>query len=197
MCALIVPVFAQAGSRFAAFAYVAAPRGGHRPGMTGGIAEAVVTDSAEDLPEGSAARRVPGGCLPRRQCQLVEDAGHVLSATLADTSGAPAMPALDRPSAIRAITSRSRGVRAATPREWRLERKSWPTTSGSSAVPPPATRASASANSVEVAREPETVTVRCPSVRRVHLGEDARVRHGVLRPGRLRPAAARSGSEPL
>jgi hypothetical protein len=63
------------------------------------------------------------------------------------TTSASAMPAFERPSAISASTWRSRAVSAARPSARRLARSSWPTTSGSSAVPPAATRSSASANS--------------------------------------------------
>ena len=49
------------------------------------------------------------------------------------------MAALDRPSAISARTSRSRGGQVGQ-RVARLRASSWATTSGSSAVPPAATR---------------------------------------------------------
>lgn len=50
------------------------------------------------------------------------------------TTSAVPIPALDRPSAISASTSRSLGVSLARPTAWRLARTSWLTTSGSSAV---------------------------------------------------------------
>ena len=58
-----------------------------------------------------------------------------------------AIPTLVLPSAIAASTSRSRGVSAASRSSRRRLTISWATTSGSSAVPPAATRASASMNS--------------------------------------------------
>jgi hypothetical protein len=64
-----------------------------------------------------------------------------------DTTSAAAIPALDRPSAISASTSRSRGVRDDMPSVVLLAARSWLTTSGSSAVPPDPTRSSASLNS--------------------------------------------------
>ncbi len=64
-----------------------------------------------------------------------------------ETTSALAIAALDRPSAISPSTSFSRGVRSAMPRRW-LARRSWDTTSGSSTVPPAATRVSASRNSL-------------------------------------------------
>ena len=81
------------------------------------------------------------------QAELAEDAGHVLLDRPAGDDEAAAMPALERPSAIRDSTSRSRGVNAASPWAWRPARRSWPTTSGSRAVPPAATRVRASMNS--------------------------------------------------
>jgi hypothetical protein len=64
-----------------------------------------------------------------------------------ETTSAVAIPALDRPSAISASTSRSRGVRDDMPSVVRLAASSWLTTSGSRAVPPDPTRSSASLNS--------------------------------------------------
>ena len=62
-------------------------------------------------------------------------------------TSAAAIPALDRPSAISASTSRSLAVSEASPAARRLAPSSWLTTSGSSAVPPEPTRSSAAANS--------------------------------------------------
>jgi hypothetical protein len=64
-----------------------------------------------------------------------------------DMTSAAAMPALERPSAINASTSRSRGVSDDTPRLVRLAASNWLTTSGSRAVPPAPTRSSAALNS--------------------------------------------------
>ncbi len=66
-----------------------------------------------------------------------------------ETCRARAMAALDRPSAISASTSRSRGVSRLSGSCRR--RSNCPTTSGSSTVPPPATRTTVSANSVTAA----------------------------------------------
>jgi hypothetical protein len=61
------------------------------------------------------------------------------------------MPEFDLPSAISASTWRSRGVSEASPPRCRLARNSWLTTSGSSAVPPAATRSRAAVNSATLA----------------------------------------------
>ena len=58
-----------------------------------------------------------------------------------------AMPTFVRPSAIAASTSRSRGVSVDSGSSARLRTISWATASASSAVPPRATRWSASMNS--------------------------------------------------
>ena len=63
------------------------------------------------------------------------------------TTSASAMPALDRPSAMRPSTSRSLGVSLASGSAFLLRASSCRTTSGSSAVPPAATRLAASMNS--------------------------------------------------
>ncbi len=68
-----------------------------------------------------------------------------------DTTSSAAIPAFDRPSAISASTWRSRGVSVASPPRCLLARNSWLTTSGSSAVPPSATRCSAALNSATLA----------------------------------------------
>jgi hypothetical protein len=68
-----------------------------------------------------------------------------------DTTSSAAMPAFDLPSAISASTCRSRGVSVLSPPRCLLARNSWLTTSGSSAVPPSATRCSAAANSATLA----------------------------------------------
>jgi hypothetical protein len=57
------------------------------------------------------------------------------------------MPAFERPSAIRDSTSRSRGLRSATGSSSRGRPTKRVTTSGSMAVPPRATRRTASRNS--------------------------------------------------
>lgn len=69
-----------------------------------------------------------------------------LATALSLTTSCTAMPALERPSAIRARTSRSRAVSRSS---GSLARRtsSWATTCGSSAVPPTATLRSASMNS--------------------------------------------------
>ncbi len=61
------------------------------------------------------------------------------------------MPALERPSAINESTSRSRPVSGARPAARWPAPASWVTTSGSSAVPPAATRSRASVNSATFA----------------------------------------------
>jgi len=68
-----------------------------------------------------------------------------------ETTSSTAIAEFDRPSAIRASTWRSRGVSVARPPRCRLARNNWLTTSGSSAVPPPATRSSAAVNSATLA----------------------------------------------
>ena len=68
------------------------------------------------------------------------------STALSVSTSASAMPAFERPSAISASTSRSRGVSASTGLA-RRRPSSCATTSGSSAVPPAATRRTASTNS--------------------------------------------------
>ena len=70
------------------------------------------------------------------------------STARSDTTSRPAIAPLDRPSAISPSTSRSRAVSVASPPPRRLAPSSWVTTSGSSAVPPAATRLSASMNSL-------------------------------------------------
>src|SRR5260221_8534069 len=80
-----------------------------------------------------------------RQAQLAEDAGHVLLDGAGGQDEHFPDAGRDRPCAIRDSTSRPREVSAARPA--RLAASIWLTTSGSSAVPPAATRASESANS--------------------------------------------------
>ena len=80
-----------------------------------------------------------------QQPELREDPlGVLLDAAQGDQS-ASAIAALDRPSAISASTSRSRGVRPSSGS--RRRPISWRTTSGSSTVPPSATVASAARKS--------------------------------------------------
>ena len=57
-----------------------------------------------------------------------------------------AMATFERPSAIRPSTSRSRGLSVARAPSAELRSSNWAITSVSSAVPPPATRRTASAN---------------------------------------------------
>src|SRR5215467_4907607 len=64
-----------------------------------------------------------------------------------ETTSIPAIAVLERPSAISASTSRSRAVSVPSPSARRLAPSSWVTTCGSRAVPPVATRFSASTNS--------------------------------------------------
>ena len=69
-----------------------------------------------------------------------------LATAFSVTKSAAAMAAFERPSAISASTSRSRGVsRSSGSSRWRAIRAA--TTSGSSTVPPAATRRTASTNS--------------------------------------------------
>ena len=67
--------------------------------------------------------------------------GYLLKDRVADVAE------FDRPSAISASTSRSRPVSRPSGSDWRLRASSCRTTSGSSAVPPAATRRTASMNS--------------------------------------------------
>ena len=87
---------------------------------------------------GSAAPRAPGGCPPPTggRPSLPKMLATCFSTAPPETTRAAAIPALDRPSAISASTSRSRGVSVARSPACRLARTSWLTTSGSSAVPP-------------------------------------------------------------
>ena len=120
------------------------------------------------------------------------------------TTRARAMAVLERPSAIRASTSRSRGVSSRSGSSRRRRTSSWPTTSGSSTVPPAATRASASRNSsivghpvLEQVADPaaagpagggqQVVGVRHLDVLGEH--QDRRTRH--------QPAGLHGGAQPL
>jgi hypothetical protein len=70
------------------------------------------------------------------------------STTPGEMTSAAAMAVFERPWAISESTSRSRGVRAARESARRLAPSRWRTTSGSSTVPPRATRVSASTKSL-------------------------------------------------
>lgn len=81
------------------------------------------------------------------QAELAEDVPDVLVDGPLGTTRIPAIAALEQPSAIRARTSRSLAVSVPNLPVRRLAPMSCVTTSGSRAVPPAATRLSASTNS--------------------------------------------------
>lgn len=83
----------------------------------------------------------------RGQAELAEDVPDVLLDGPLGTTRIPAIAALERPSAIRASPSRSLAVSVPSLPVRRLAPMSCVTTSGSRAVPPAATRLSASTNS--------------------------------------------------
>ena len=94
-------------------------------------------------PPGRAGGRLPisgSSSLPKMLLMCFSVAPSVMVRSLA-------IPTFVRPSAIAASTSRSRGVKAASGSSGRVRTMSWATTSASSAVPPRATRRSASMNS--------------------------------------------------
>jgi hypothetical protein len=79
----------------------------------------------------------------RRHAELAEDVVDVLADRLLRDEELAAIAAFDRPSAISPSTSRSRAVSTASGSR---RASSWETTSGSIAVPPSATRRTASMN---------------------------------------------------